>query len=216
MINKIKEDKNLRLSFYVLVGVMASIIIFVTAMFLTRQATRINSQQNFQIASKNVHLYGKPLQVNDRIKTNYKLDLPVLTIDTMKQVNLDSYENKWRVIETVPSIDTPVCAMQTAQINLFAPQYKNTTFIMISQDTPFAQKRYMGSKSLSNVKVLSDYRNSFSKDNHLLIKETKLNSRTILVIDSTNKVRYIQYVKDETKPLNLNKVLDFLDANGGK
>lgn len=167
----------------------------------------------FLLNKKTVHLYGKPIKVGDIINTNYDLDNPTGTIDKESTTKLSTLDGKWRVIETVPSIDSPVCSLQTKILGVLAEHNKDVSFITVSQDLPFAQNRYKQTQKLTNLHLFSDYRGSFSKDNHLLIKETKLNARVIMVVDPNNKVKYIQYAHDEVAPLDLDKAMQVVKNN---
>lgn len=172
-----------------------------------------SSDTAFKLSNKTVHLYGKPIKVGDVINTNYELDTPTATIDKESTTNLSTLDKKWRVIETVPSIDSPVCSLQTKILGVLAEHNKNVNFITVSQDLPFAQNRYKQTQKLSNLHLFSDYRGSFSKDNHLLIKETQLNARVIMVVDPNNTVKYIQYAHDEVAPLDLDKAMKVVKDN---
>ena len=149
------------------------------------------------------------LTKGDKVDMDYTLDGPAPVIEGQKTTNLKKIKGV-KVIETVPSLDTPVCSMQTAELNMLAPKHKDVTFIIISQDLPFAQSRYCGAKGINkNVKVFSDYKDrEFSNKNSLLVNETQLNSRTILVLNEDNKVIYSEYAKEITKSLDLQKALD--------
>jgi thiol peroxidase len=67
----------------------------------------------------------------------------------------------------------------------------------ISMDLPFAQKRWCGTFGVDNVKMLSDHRNgSFGEHYGTLIKELRIESRAIFVVDGDNKLRHVEYVKE--------------------
>lgn len=170
----------------------------------------VNKNDTLTLNKKEVHLSSKKLKVGDSFKMNYSLDLPAETIDKQKTEDLSKIKD-WKVIETVPSLDTPVCSMQTAELNLLAPKYKDVTFIIVSQDLPFAQARYCGSKAVNNVKVFSDYKDKdFSIYNGLLVEENSLNARAIVVLDDNNKVKYVEYADEITEPLHLQKALNVI------
>ena len=170
-----------------------------------------NRGTDLAIKGKGVKLTGTALKVGDKVDFNFLLDNPVKVIEDQSQTDLSELKGV-KVIETVPSLDTPVCSMQTAELNLLAPKYKDVTFVVVSQDLPFAQSRYCGAKGVNkNVKVLSDYRTrGFSKENRLLVSETQLNARAIIVVDKDDKVIYSEYAKDQTNPLDLQKALSAL------
>lgn len=195
----------------VLLLLFGTLFLIGALLFVSKHTNTVKLTDGYSIGTDKVSLVGEPLKVGDTLKTDYKLDEPVETIDTQKLTDLPG-KGTIRIFETVPSLDTPVCSMQTAELNMLAPNYDDVTFIIISQDLPFAQKRYCGAKGVDNVSVLSDYRTKeFSTDNGLLINENKLNARTIFVVDKNDKVTYVEYAKDQTQALDLQKALDSIE-----
>ncbi|NJD91558.1 MAG: thiol peroxidase [Geobacter sp.] len=115
-------------------------------------------------------------------------------------VTLASYSGKIKVISAVPSLDTPVCDTETRRFNQEAATLpENVAVLTISLDLPFAQKRWCGAAGIDRVTTLSDYQErSFAAAYGVLIKELKLLSRSIFVIDATDTIRYIQHVPEVT------------------
>ena len=67
----------------------------------------------------------------------------------------------------------------------------------VSMDLPFAQKRWCGAFGVDKVKMLSDHKDSsFGRDYGTLIKELRIESRAIFVLDAGNKIRHAEYVKE--------------------
>lgn len=115
-------------------------------------------------------------------------------------VTLASYRGKIKVISTVPSLDTPVCDTETRRFNQEAAGFPdNVVVLTISLDLPFAQKRWCGAAGIDRVTTLSDYQErSFATGYGILIKELKLLSRAVFIIDADDMVRYIQIVPEVT------------------
>lgn len=137
-------------------------------------------------------------------------DAPDFTaIDTSLQpVTLASTGNNVRIISVVPSLDTPVCDAQTRRFNQEAAGMPDVDILTVSMDLPFAQKRWCGAFGIDKVKMISDYREgSFSSAFGTLIKELRLDSRAIFVVDRNNKIRYAQYVKEMTEFPDYEKAL---------
>jgi thioredoxin-dependent peroxiredoxin len=69
-------------------------------------------------------------------------------------------------------------------------------------DLPFAQKRFCGANGIRGVRTLSDHRTAeFGEKYGVLIKEMRLLSRAIFVVDPQGFVRYVEYVKENaTEP----------------
>jgi thiol peroxidase len=64
-------------------------------------------------------------------------------------------------------------------------------------DLPFAQTRWCGAFGVERVKMLSDHREgSFGANYGTLIKELRIESRAIFVVDQKNRIRHAEYVKE--------------------
>lgn len=119
-------------------------------------------------------------------------------VDTsLNPVNLAATGNAVRIFSVVPSLDTPVCDAQTKRFNDEAGKMPGVEVYTISMDLPFAQKRWCGAFGVDHVKMLSDHRNaSFGQAYGTLIKELRIESRAIFVVDKDNVIRYVEYVKE--------------------
>ena len=100
----------------------------------------------------------------------------------------------------VPSLDTPVCEEQTHYLgekgNALPQSVKR---IVISRDTPFAQKRFAKEAKLANLQYLSDYKQGdFARSTGLLTEGFMLFARSVIVVDRKGIVRYIQVVPEMT------------------
>jgi thiol peroxidase len=117
---------------------------------------------------------------------------------SLAPVTLSDFKGKVKVISSVPSLDTPVCDTETRRFNQEAANLADkVAVITISLDLPFAQKRWCAAAGVDRVKVLSDYQDrSFAQAYGVLIKELKLLSRSIFVVDADDVVRYVQHVKE--------------------
>jgi thiol peroxidase len=115
----------------------------------------------------------------------------------LKPVTLKDTGDNVRIISVVPSLDTPVCDAQTRKFNIAAANLPGVDIITVSVDLPFAQTRWCGAFGVDKVKMLSDYKDvSFGTNYGTLIKELRIESRAIFVLDRENKVRYVEYVKE--------------------
>lgn len=116
---------------------------------------------------------------------------------TLKAVTLHDTGNHVRILSVVPSLDTPVCDAQTKRFNEEAGRLPGVDIITVSMDLPFAQKRWCGAFGVDNVKMLSDHKDgSFGSHYGTLIKELRIESRAIFVVDQDNKIRHVEYVKE--------------------
>jgi thiol peroxidase len=127
---------------------------------------------------------------------------------TLSPVHLANTGSKTRVFSVVPSLDTPVCDMQTKRFNEEAAKLDNVDIYTISMDLPFAQKRWCGAFGVDRVKMLSDHKEgSFGTNYGTLIKDLRIESRAIFVISPDNKVKYAEYVKEVSNHPNYDAAL---------
>jgi|SRR5208337_3124220 len=116
---------------------------------------------------------------------------------TLHDVTLGETGHGARVFSVVPSLDTPVCDMQTKRFNDAAGKLPGVSFYTVSMDLPFAQNRWCSSFGVDNVKMLSDHKYaSFGEHYGTLIKDWRIESRAIFVVDAGNVIRYVQYVPE--------------------
>jgi len=115
----------------------------------------------------------------------------------LKSVALKDTGHHVRIISVVPSLDTPVCDAQTKRFNEEAAKLPDVDIITVSMDLPFAQKRWCGAFGVDKVKMLSDHKDaSFGSHYGTLIKELRIESRAIFVLDQNNRIRHAEYVKE--------------------
>jgi thiol peroxidase len=118
---------------------------------------------------------------------------------------------KVRIISVVPSLDTPVCEQQTHYLSERNKGLdKMVELITVSVDTPFAQKRFATEAKIDNVTFLSDYRGGeFGKTHGLFLGGPHILARAILVVDSTNTVRYLQLTPELTQLPDMEEAFRF-------
>jgi len=117
--------------------------------------------------------------------------------NSLKPVTLKDTGSSVRIISVVPSLDTPVCDAQTKRFNEEAAKLPDVEILTVSMDLPFAQKRWCGQFGVDKVKMLSDHREgSFGSNYGTLIKDLRIESRAIFVIDQKNQIRHAEYVKE--------------------
>jgi thioredoxin-dependent peroxiredoxin len=143
-------------------------------------------------------LNGNPLTlVGPELKSGDKAPEFEVVDSKLQPVNLAATGNGVRIFSVVPSLDTPVCDAQTKRFNEEAAKLRNVGIYTVSMDLPFAQSRWCGAFGIDNVKMLSDHRSgSFGEHYGTLIKELRIESRAIFVVDRDNKLRHVEYVKE--------------------
>ena len=136
-------------------------------------------------------LLGPELKVGDQAPDFEAVD------DGLNPVTLATTGNGVRIFSVVPSLDTPVCDAQTKRFNEEAGGLPNVTIYTFSMDLPFAQKRWCGAFGVNHVKMVSDHREgSFGKAYGTLIKELKIESRAIFLVNKDNTIKYVEYVRE--------------------
>jgi len=154
---------------------------------------------------------GPVTLVGPEIKVGAKApDFRLLATD-MTEVRLKDSRGKVRLLSVVTSLDTPVCDLQTQRFEEEAGKLKDVVIYTISMDLPFAQARYCGAHNISNLQTLSDHREaSFGTAYGVLIKEFRLLSRAIFMVDGNDTVRYVEYVKEVTQHPDYDRALETL------
>lgn len=144
------------------------------------------------MGGKPVTLLGNELKVGDAAP-----DFTAVGND-MQPVTFSQFKGKVVVISAVPSLDTPVGNMETRRFNTGAPRLgPDVVILTVSMDLPFAQKRWCGAAGVDKVMTLSDHRDaSFGMAYGVLVKELRLLTRAVFVVDRKGVVRYVQFVKE--------------------
>lgn len=118
----------------------------------------------------------------------------------LNDVGLESFAGKKKLLNIVPSLDTPTCAISTKKFNDYAKQNTDVAICTISADLPFAQGRFCGAEGVENVATLSMMRSrDFARDYGVLIEDTALagiTARAVVVLDEKDKVVYTQLVQE--------------------
>lgn len=129
-------------------------------------------------------------------------------------VQLSSFSEDIVLISVVPSLDTGVCSIQTKRFNEEVENLPaNITMLTISNDLPFAQKRFCKTESIDKIKVLSDsVWRDFGSKYGLLIKDMGLLTRAIFIIDNQGKVAYKELVANISQQPNYEMALATLSA----
>ncbi|MBI5782362.1 MAG: thiol peroxidase [Gammaproteobacteria bacterium] len=155
---------------------------------------------------------GNPINTNGELP---KVGAPApdfkLTDVDLCDVSLASFKGKKKLLNIVPSLDTPTCALSTKKFNEHAAKHPNAVMLIVSVDLPFAQKRFCAAENTNNVKTLSMMRDRhFAKDYGVLITDGPLagiTARAIVVIDENDKVKYTELVPEIAQEPNYDKAL---------
>lgn len=137
-------------------------------------------------------LSGSAISVGDTLRS------APLTSQDLSLTNLTEQTGTVKVLSIVPSLDTRVCEQQTHYLSeKNGGLDQKVRLITISVDTPFAQKRFAEEAQISNVEFLSDYRGGvFGEAHGLLLKGPHILTRSVMVVDANNTIRYLQITPD--------------------
>ena len=134
-----------------------------------------------------------------------------LTYKDLEDKSLADFKGKKKLLNIVPSLDTPVCATSTKKFNESLGDRKDVAVLIISADLPFAMGRFCGAENTDKVTVLSMMRNkNFAKDYGVLIQDGPLagiTARAIVVLDEDDKVVYREMVPEIAQEPNYDKAI---------
>ena len=158
-----------------------------------------------------VTMKGSPLTlVGKEAKVGQKAPDAELVANDLSVVKLSSLtRGKVCLITSLPSLDTPVCDLETRRFNQEAGAMGEDVIVLaVSMDLPFAQSRWCGAAGVKNVQTLSDYRKAaFGKAYGVLIKDLHLLARAVFVLDKSGTIRYVELVKEVASEPNYDAAL---------
>ena len=134
-----------------------------------------------------------------------------LTAKDLKDVGLKDFAGKRKVLNIVPSLDTPVCAKSTRVFNEKAGSAPDTVVLVISADLPFAAGRFCTAEGIDHVVTLSTLRGGDFKSRYGVdITSGPLNgvtARAVIVLDANNKVLHSELVPEIKQEPNYDAAL---------
>lgn len=127
----------------------------------------------------------------------------------MKAIRPADLRGKPTIISVVPSLDTPVCQIQTKKFNEQLAAYGDKiNALTVSLDLPFAMNRFCGAEKITNLVSASDYQDrSFGRNWGMLIDELKILARGTFVVDASGKIVYAETVKETGQEPNYEAAL---------
>lgn len=159
-----------------------------------------------KFAGNDVNLVGNELKVGATAPDF------TLTDNSLSPVTLKDTKGV-RVFLAVPSLDTKVCDIEVATFNEKISELPAITVYSVSMDLPFAQARWCGSKGVKNVIALSDYnKRDFGTNYGVFLENFALLTRASFVVDSSNKVTYVEYLPDVTLEPSYDEILEAAKA----
>ena len=145
-----------------------------------------------------ITLHGNATQTNGELpQVGTQAPDFVLTTGDLADVSLSDYSGKKKLLNIVPSLDTPTCQLSTKKFNEAAKQHENAVFLTVSADLPFAQGRFCQAENLEVIQSLSTMRSNFSEDYGIKIVDGPLagvTGRGVVVLDENNTVIHSELV----------------------
>jgi thiol peroxidase len=163
-----------------------------------------------KLKGNDVALYGNQVNVGDKA--------PIITLPAsdLSEVTIGGASDKAQLIVAVPSLDTPVCAIETTKFNNQAAAVEGGNVCVVSMDLPFAAKRFCSTEGIENLAVLSDFRDkAFSIAYGTLIAEGALrglSARVVFVVNKEGIVTYKEITEDITAEPNYEAALEAFKA----
>ena len=163
---------------------------------------------------------GNPLTlVGPQLKPGDKAPDFQCVTGALSLVGIKDTPAKTRLFSVVPSLDTPVCSLQTKKFDETLASYKDKlSCYTVSLDLPFAQKRFCSAESITNMQTLSDVHNhSFGQNYGVLIEGLPLSllSRAVFVLDKNGAITYAEYVPEVGSHPNYDAALAAVKAVAG-
>ncbi len=148
-----------------------------------------------------VTLKGNPIKIEGTFpKVGQKAPSFSLVNRDLQDVTLKNYAGKKKVLNIVPSLDTPVCAISTRKFNQQASNMDNTVVLIIAADLPFAMSRFTDAEGLDKVITLSTMRGAnFMKDYGVLIADSPfggITARAVIVLDESDTIIHAELVPE--------------------
>ncbi len=150
-------------------------------------------------------LIGSAISVGSPLPTK-----PLIDAFSLKKVYLNQFKGKVLLLSIVPSLDTKVCESQTHYLGEQGAKLpQDVVRVVISRDLPFAQKRFAEESKLIDLTYLSDYQDgAFGLSTGLLIDESKLLARSVVLVGRDGIIRYIQVVPELSHLPNMETIFD--------
>jgi thiol peroxidase len=123
-----------------------------------------------------------------------------LTRGDLSDVSLKDFAGKKKILNIAHSLDTGTCAATAKAFEARAGQLPGTVILTVSNDLPFAQKRFCEAENIHAVVPLSQLRDRrFGRDygvEYLDGPIAGLLARAVVVIDENDRVVYTQQVPE--------------------
>jgi len=128
--------------------------------------------------------------------------------ENMLTISLSDSDGRVRLINTVNSLDTPVCDVETRRWERTRPELPPEVAVFtVSMDLPFAQARWREATSTEHLLLTAHRDEGFGRDYGILLKEWRLLQRAVFVIDPVGRIAHAEYVADQMAEPDYDAVL---------
>ena len=160
---------------------------------------------------KTISFKGTPVTIEDKLNLGDVFPNFRAVTKTLSEFELSDYKGKKVIVNTFPSVDTGVCALQTINFNKAVGDLTDTVVITVSKDLPFALGRYCADKGIKNALTASDHKElDFGTKYGFVIKELRLLSRGTVIVDKDGIIKYVEYVKEVGEHPDYEKALEVI------
>ena len=160
---------------------------------------------------KTIIFKGTPVTIEDKLNVGEVFPNFRAVTRTLSEFELTDYIGKNIIINTFPSVDTGICALQTIKFNKEVSNLNNTIVITVSKDLPFALGRFCADKEINNAITVSDYKyRDFENNNGLLVEELGLLARAVFILDKEGVIRYKEVLQEIGEEPNYEAALEEL------
>lgn len=146
---------------------------------------------------KKISFKGTAVTIEDKLNIGDIFPNFTAVKKDLSDFRLDEYKGNIIVINTFPSIDTGICALQTIRFNKEVSSFQEVVAITVSKDLPFALGRFCAAEGIENAITVSDYKyRDIENLSGLLIKELGLLTRAVFVVDTDGVIRYKEVLEE--------------------
>ena len=162
------------------------------------------------LTNDNITLMGNKVKIaGAALKAGQALPQFKLTGNDLSDISSEAFKNKVLILSVLPSLDTPVCSLQTQKFNAELEKLSGDVVVLtVSRDLPFAQKRWCGAANATKVTTASDYKyRTFGPAFGAEMVDSALLARAVLVADKNGIIQQVEYVNEIASEPDYDKAL---------
>lgn len=146
---------------------------------------------------KKISFKGTAVTIEDKLNIGDAFPNFTAVKKDLSDFSLEECKGNIVVINTFPSIDTGICALQTIRFNKEVKNLENVVAVTVSKDLPFALGCFCAAEGIENAITVSDYKyRDIENLSGLLIKELGLLTRAVFVVDTDGVIRYKEVLEE--------------------